>query len=69
MQDPLKPMRLTTKPISISFQSPTTPITAVKTTPVIINPNQSFFFMPRKSAMAPRYGASTATSRLAKETA
>ena len=55
--------------MSISFQLPTTPITAVKTTPVIIKANQSFFFMPRKSAMAPRYGASTATSRLAKETA
>ena len=44
-------------------------ITAVNTTPVIMNPNQSFFFIPRKSAIAPRYGASTATSRLAKDTA
>ena len=54
MQEPLNPMRLITKPTSISFQSPTTPMSAVKATPAIIKPIQSFFFMPRKSAIAPR---------------
>ena len=46
-----------------------TAMVMVNSRPTIRNPENSFFFMPLKSPMAPSTGASTATSRLAKDTA
>ena len=62
-------MREITRPTSISCQESNTAIAAVNTRPSNRKPAKSFFFMPRKSPIAPSSGDRSATMRFAAETA